>query len=175
MIRLAGPIGEACYSECMNYRYVLTRPLQDLLSITNRPTRAVNFIMLNPSTATEQQNDPTIRRCMGYASDWDYDELLITNIFAYRSTDPFQLRLQSDPIGRENNHYLREIAKLSDRIICAWGTHGELNNRGAEVLRLLSDFDLYCLKQTSGDHPSHPLYLKRSLQPVLWKSKGGAK
>lgn len=148
------------------YRYSLTRILE------HTPTRRLLFIMLNPSTATAAIDDPTIRRCIGYARRWEYGQLLIGNLFALRSTDPRNLRKVEDPIGPENDRHLVDLAFAADRIICAWGTDGGLMRRGEAVRRLLHGRfpgkPLHCLEATKFGEPKHPLYLRGDLEPKVW-------
>ena len=88
---------DASFSKDRIHRYTLYR-------VWNEELPKVLFIGLNPSTATETKNDPTIRRCMGYAKDWGYGSYIMGNIFAFRSTDPKNLRKTHDPIGSETDH-----------------------------------------------------------------------
>lgn len=151
----------ATISECGMFRYDLVRQWD-----AEKPT--VNFIMLNPSTADGQADDPTIRRCMGFAKSWGCGRLVVTNLFALRSTDPKRLIYAYDPLGAENDKYLALWAKQAELVVCAWGTMGYLIHRDLEVKHLLRDQTLYVLKLTAGGHPSHPLYLPKSLTPTWW-------
>jgi hypothetical protein len=120
------------------YRYTLTRELGI------GPTLMV--IGLNPSTADETQDDPTIRRCIGFAKRWEMGRLVMTNIFAFRSTWPAALYSDTnDPIGADNDHHLLEQAGAADMILAAWGAHGGLVDRDVEVRSLLRDFTVMCL------------------------------
>jgi len=151
-------------SECGTYRYELTRrwsPDGD----------SIAFVMLNPSTADADQDDPTIRRCIGFAKSWGYSGLLVYNIFALRSTDPKALQRHPDPIGPENNETLRGIAPHLE-IVAAWGTWGWLNNRGRAVQKMLGD-RLLCLGTTKQGHPKHPLYLAASTIRVPYRERMG--
>lgn len=152
----------AIFSPCETWRYTLTRRWAE--------GSTVNFICLNPSTATATVDDPTIRRCIAYAKAWGYAALEVTNIFAYRSTSPKILSYLQDPIGPENNHYLELKATEAKTVVVAWGVHGSINNRYSEVLRLLRSFDLFCLKWTKDGSPSHPLYLAKSAERHLYLS-----
>ena len=156
------PLGSAIFDETRKYRYVLWRHFGE------GPTLV--FLMLNPSTADESVNDPTVRRCIGFAQDWGYGHLAVLNIFALRSTDPRLLYKEEDPIGPDNDKWIAEIAGKSDRLIAAWGTHGALNNRGNDVLRLLQQIGCACyaLQLTNGGMPKHPLYLRKDLEPVRY-------
>ena len=151
----------ADFSPCRAYRYTLWRRWKD-------GGKIVAFVGLNPSTADEVQNDPTIRRCIGFAQDWGYDALCMTNIFAFRSTNPKLLRAVDDPVGPDNDAAILAAAYRSELVIAAWGTHGKLDGRGravAEQLRQAMQSDLKCLGVTKHGHPKHPLYLCRDTQP----------
>jgi hypothetical protein len=126
--------------------------------------------MLNPSTADAFQLDPTNRRCVGFAQAWGYGELVTTNIFAFRSTNPAGLRTANDAIGPENNEAIVTAAKNADLVIAAWGAHGELQDRGNAVRQMLgkAGVPLHMLRLTKAGHPGHPLYLSGDTVPSLW-------
>ena len=153
------------------YRYGLGRRLE--LDLFSQAKRRVAFCMLNPSTATHDTDDPTIRRCIGFARAWDFDALEVGNLFAYRATNPSALRHQPDPVGPENDGAIVEMAKRCAFVVCAWGTYGELNGRGATVLELLrrAGAGLRALSFTRGGQPSHPLYLRADLEPIPWEGR----
>jgi hypothetical protein len=140
----------ALFSEDREYRYKLWRRWD-----VDLPTIA--WIMLNPSTADETELDPTCRRCRGYAESWGYGELVVGNIFALRSTDPSQLYEHEDPVGPDNDDHLASICEEADKVVVAWGAHGDLLERGREVASSL-DVDLWALDTTQEGHPVHPLY-----------------
>lgn len=146
-------------SGCGSYRYSLTRDWG--------PGGYVMFIGLNPSTADATMDDPTIRRCIGYAKDWGYQKLVMTNLFAYRSTDPTIMKQSNDPIGPDNDMYLIGLAQNSSLIVAAWGTNGSFNGRDISVRKMINN--MHYLKMTKGGHPSHPLYLSKTLKPVKWE------
>ena len=125
------------------------------------------FIGLNPSTADETQDDPTVRRCIRYAQSWGYSALYMTNIFSFRATDPHVMKRFDDPVGPDNNVTLIRLAEHAGIVVAAWGVHGEHMRRGDTVRRFLLH-DLHVLKLTKGGHPCHPLYLKADLKPVPW-------
>lgn len=154
----------AIYSDCLAYRYSLTR-------IWDPNGRKVNFVMLNPSTATEVQNDPTVERCEQRARALGFGAFCVTNIFAWRDTDPKKMRAAADPIGGDNDASIRDACVWADQVIAAWGTHGAHLDRGAQVARLLSKVNvpIYHLGLTKAGHPKHPLYLSYSQKPELWK------
>jgi hypothetical protein len=154
---------QAQYSDCELYRYALTR-------VWDEDGKRALFVMLNPSTATEQQNDPTVERCERRARTLGFGSFRVTNIFAWRDTDPFKMRKAEHPVGDENDATLLEAATWADTIICAWGTHGTHKNRGGEVAQLLRGLDkpLYHLGLSKAGHPKHPLYIAYSQQPMEW-------
>lgn len=152
----------AVFSLDRTYRYQLWREWDSTL-----PT--VMFIGLNPSTADETKDDPTIRRCIGFAKSWGHGSLCMTNLFAFRATDPADMMCATEPIGSQNNRHLMELAETIGLIIAAWGTHGVFQNRASEVLRMWSPGRLHHLGLTKDGHPKHPLYLKADLKPILWK------
>ncbi len=121
------------------------------------------FVGLNPSTADEYKNDPTVRRCVNYAFDWGFGGLYMLNIFAFRSTDPGNLYSADDPIGPENDFFLRTISEQAGITVAAWGNHGEFMNRGEDVKALLTN--PFCLKLTKTGSPGHPLYLRKDIEP----------
>lgn len=153
----------AVYSDCECYRYSLTRVWDDT-------GRRVNFVMLNPSTATEVQNDPTVERCERRARALGYGSFSVTNIFAWRDTDPKAMRAASDPIGPANDDAIRDRAVWAQDVIAAWGTHGAHLDRGAHVSAMLHKMDrpLFHLGLSKAGHPKHPLYLPYTQTPVPW-------
>jgi len=153
----------AVYSDCEGYRYELTRTWDAVLP------KAL-FVMLNPSTATEVQNDPTVERCERRARTLGFGAFRVTNIFAWRATDPKRMRAQADPVGPGNDAAIAAGAVWADRIVCAWGTHGAHLDRGAQVERLLrgTGRELYHLGLSLAGHPKHPLYIGYEVQPQLW-------
>lgn len=150
----------AIIDETGKYRYQLWR-------IWDESKPLAVFIMLNPSTADADEDDPTIRRCMNYARSWGYGGIKVVNLFAYRATNPTELKIVSDPIGPLNNQYIFDAVNNSDIVIAAWGTHGNLHNRNKKIIRIFED-KLQHLGLTKDGHPKHPLYLKADLKPVKW-------
>lgn len=154
---------EAVYSPCERYRYLLTR--------TWAPDgRRALFVMLNPSTATEMQNDPTVERCERRARALGFGAFRVTNIFAFRATDPREMRAAADPVGAGNDAAIVGSASWADLIVCAWGTHGAHLHRGPEVARLLraTGRPLHHLGLSKDGHPRHPLYIGYGRQPEPW-------
>lgn len=156
----------AVYSDCERYRYSLSR--------TWDPRgKKVLFVMLNPSTATEVQNDPTVERCERRARTLGYGGFRVANIFAWRATDPRDMRAAFDPVGPENDSTLIESAKWTDHIIAAWGTHGVHQGRGHMVAQMLQQQSkpLFHLGLSKAKHPKHPLYIAYSQHPIPWRSE----
>lgn len=156
----------AIYSPCERYRYSLTR-------IWDAAGPRVNFVMLNPSTATEVQNDPTVERCERRARTLGYGSFAVTNIFAWRDTDPKAMRAAADPIGPGNDAAILDRAEWAYDVIAAWGTHGAHLGRGADVAGMLAGLDrpLFHLGLSKAGHPKHPLYLPYVQRPVPWESQ----
>ncbi len=148
-----GEVSSAWFSPCRTWRYELLRRWG------GGPT--LNVIGLNPSTADETRNDPTVSRCIGYARRWGFGALVVTNIFALWSTDPAGLRRVPDPVGPDNDLALRRVATHSDAVLVAWGAGGALGGRAADVRDLLSGVDVRCLGTTKAGEPKHPLYLRK--------------
>ena len=126
------------------------------------------FVLLNPSTADEQKNDPTIRRCMGFARAWKFGSMEVVNLFAYRATDYRELFKASDPVGAENNRFLMQAVERCSTVVLGWGTRGTLLGRDRQVMSLLAGRnDLYCLGITKDGQPRHPLYVKGNSLPGI--------
>jgi hypothetical protein len=155
----------AIFDATRRYRYSLWRSWRD------RGCR-VAFILLNPSQANEVDDDPTIRRCIGFAKSWGYGSMEIVNLFAYCATKVSTLRKASDPIGPENDTYILQAAERASLLICAWGSWGCLWGRNLEVQSLLQEFDSGCLGLTSRGHPRHPLYLPKQTAIIRYKPIG---
>jgi len=149
--------GSAVLSDDGQYRYRLSRTWD-----VEQPT--LGWIMLNPSTADATEDDPTIRRCLGYARDWGYGSIIVGNLFALRATDPDDLHEHPAPVGSANDEHLQAICEEADRVIAAWGTKGAIDGRASEVVSLL-DEELYALDTTKDGHPNHPLYQPQDADP----------
>ena len=144
----------ATFDITITYRYTLWRGWS-----TDYPQ--VTFIMLNPSTADAQRNDPTIRRCIEFAQRWGFGSLEAVNLFAYRATYPVALFNAKNPVGAENDQFLMRAVARSACVVAAWGTKGTLLDRDKHVLQLLASWpNVHCLGVTKGGHPRHPLYVK---------------
>ena len=154
----------ATWSPCKNYRYTLRR---EIGAFGGRPNgRVVVFLMLNPSTADETVNDPTISRCIAFSQAWGFDELTIVNTYALRSTDPKGLWKVADPVGPENDAAILAACERADLVVCAWGKNAK-SDRIGQLRRLLMGqaSKLHALKLNNDGSPAHPLYLKGSLRP----------
>lgn len=147
------------------YRYRLSR-----LWEPTRPT--ILFVMMNPSVADRQQDDRTIRRCIAFAKAWNYGQLLVGNVFAYRCTDQKRLLETEDPIGKDNDAHLLAMAASAEKIICAYGKpHPTLRTRGLAVADLYraNGHTLHTLRLSQDGTPVHPLYLPGDLEPLMWQ------
>jgi hypothetical protein len=151
----------AVISDCGVYRYRLWRYWDQ-----DRPR--CNFLMLNPSTANEVDNDPTVSKCIRYARSWGYGGIIVSNLFALRSTDPAALGSYPDPVGPEDDDQILLAAWSCSIVVAAWGAHPGIEGRVRDVRRLLADtgISLHCLTLTKGGHPGHPLFLRGGLRPV---------
>ena len=147
------------FSKDRVYRYALWRTWDDSL-------KKLLFIGLNPSTADEIKDDPTMRRCIRFSKDFGFGGFIMANIFAFRSTDPKKLKKIKNPIGKKNDYWIKKLNKEAGMTIAAWGTHGDYLDRGKEVSIMLKN--LYCLRKTKNGFPSHPLYLPANLKPIKY-------
>ena len=126
---------DAVLSADRAYRYALWRAWDERLE-------SVMFIALNPSTADERTDDPTLRRCMGFARNWGYGSVTMANLFAWRATEPRDLLTAPDPIGPDNDAWLERLAAQSGLVVAAWGNHGAHLGRAARVRDLLPGLSL---------------------------------
>lgn len=159
-----------------NHRYVLRREwLGD--------GGVVNFVMLNPSTADDVFDDPTIRRCVGFAKRWGFSGLVVTNLFAYRATNPADLMalLKTSggwrmAVGEDNAAHIDREAKAAKAIVCAWGDNCDALpeyacNRNQDVVRMLHIYDLHCIRLTVKGNPAHPVRERYTDAPQLFVAK----
>jgi len=139
------------------YRYQLLRSWDE-------ENPKILFIMLNPSTADEFVEDPTIRRVVNYAKDWGYGGVYVGNLYAFRSTDPKGLKCIADPVGPENITHIQTLISLVDKVIYAWGNE----QKEPEWLKKIVETP-YCIEISKKGIPKHPLYLKKCLIPQIYK------
>lgn len=154
---------QATYSDCERYRYTLSR-------IWAPSGRKVLFLLLNPSTATEVQNDPTVERCERRARSLGYGAFMVCNIFAYRATDPRDMRAAKDPVGPDNDAAIKDAIAWADDVVAGWGNHGSHLQRGNAVQALLKAQPSVPkhLGLTKSGQPKHPLYIGYKTQPEAW-------
>ncbi len=155
----------ALFDETGKYRYSLWRLWDTSKSI-------VAFCMLNPSTANAETDDPTIRRCIGFAKTWGYGGLVVVNLFALVSSDPKVLLKDPDATGGDkNDKMIYNAAFKADKIIAAWGAFPEARERAASVINMLMSLNVYCLGITNDGCPKHPLYIKGDTRPILFRAE----
>src|ERR1700693_1820950 len=152
----------ATFSECGTYRYRLWREWSS--------HGTCNMLMLNPSTADCVDNDPTVERQQRRARQLGYGRLVVTNLFAFRATDPRDMKAAGEPVGPENDRHILEAAKEAGIVICAWGIHGAFLGRSKAVRTMLREagVKLHRLEMTKGGEPGHPLYLAYQCLPEDW-------
>lgn len=158
----------AMFSPDEQHRYLLWRRRPTYLLQRER-LGSCAFLMLNPSTANEHVLDPTVRRCLDYATRWDFNELVVINLFAVRATQVADMKRHADPVGVMNDEIIAEVVRASDLVVCAWGNHGTHRDRAAFVLAHLIDREVCCLSVTKSGQPGHPLYLKGDSVPVVYR------
>lgn len=147
------------FSPCRTWRYVLWRRW-NWQGYANQ----VMFIGLNPSTADEREDDPTIRRCIRFAKDWGYGGLLMMNAFAFRATDPKDMKAAIDPIGPGNDEAFGYRRTQVGLIVAAWGAYCPLV-RAECIHEALGYRPVMCLGVNKDGTPKHPLYLKATTKP----------
>jgi len=157
-----GQRSTALYSDCETYRYRLMRRWGD--------ADALAFVMLNPSTADEKHNDPTIARCESRARALGYGAVDIVNLFAFRATRPQDLKSAADPEGPGNQRVVRRAARAAGCVVAAWGVHGSYSAQNDRVLSWLKDVPLVALGETKDGHPRHPLYVRTDAVLRPWPS-----
>lgn len=151
----------AIFSDCKTYRYSLTREWEDGPCVT--------WLMLNPSTADASQDDPTIRRCIGFSKMWGYGRLVVVNLFALRSTDPRALARNTDPVGPMNAWHQIEAFKEAREVICAWGCLQHIpytlrDHIVKSMNRIPKHTPALCLGRRKDSAPRHPLMLSYETQ-----------
>ena len=148
-----------------NHRYVLRRDWIGTGGI-------VNWIMLNPSTADDVFDDPTIRKCIGFSKRWGFAGLVVTNLWSYRATIPGDLRKLSPQLasGPDNDIHILTQAEHAQKIVCAWGNEGGWLARDFRVMLLLRDYDLFCIRHTNLNYPAHPVREAYTAAPVQFRN-----
>lgn len=148
------------------YRYTLWRTIG-----TRSPFLPILFLMLNPSTADALTDDPTIRRCLAFAGAWGYQSLEVCNLFAFRATNPGLLLRAKDPVGPDNDSYIRAAVARAATVVVAWGAQPSCIGRAAAVLPLVDGArNVFCLGVTKSGFPRHPLYVPRTAVPITYDS-----
>ncbi len=158
----------AIVSDCGTYRYTLSRSL-DHRGLDDEGLKRCLFVMLNPSIADSFTNDPTIEKCIKLARHWGHHRLDVVNLYAFRATDPKELRsalfgvdrsVVRKVIGPTNDHFIQEYAQLAETVVIAWGAQSPIPERAGDVIRILEGAGraLYCIKQNKDGSPVHPLY-----------------
>lgn len=148
----------AILSFCQRYRYALWRKWDPALP-------AMAWVMLNPSTADERSDDPTIRKCIGFAKRMNYGGIIVVNLFAWRATNPAQLPQVPEPVGPDNDTSIASAIAYDfvGAVVCGWGrpAHRRVAVRALAVARILraGRVSPTCLHATKDGHPGHPLYL----------------
>ena len=153
----------AVFSPARTHRYVLLR-------VWDAALPRIVFLMLNPSTADAFVNDPTVRRCLGFARRNGYGSLVVVNLFALRATNPAELRTHPDPIGEHNNQFIVSYCATGSTVVAAWGVHGTLGDRWIEVTEILASagVGMKCLGTTKAGQPRHPLYVPGATPLADW-------
>lgn len=144
-------------SNCRKYRYALWRTW-------DKSKEKVMFIGLNPATADEVEDDRTIRRCVNYAKQWGYGGIIMANLFAFRTQSPAEMMASTDPVGPENDRWLRDLASQAPLIVAMWGNLGKYRNRAFEVAKMFPE--LKCLRITGAGQPHHTRGLPNGLHPL---------
>lgn len=162
----AGDNRSAIFSPCRKWRYHLQH-------VWDANHANLIWLLLNPSTADEVQNDPTVERCERRARMWGFGGVEVYNIFAYRATDPANMKAQRDPVGVDNDKWMMKFAEKSRQTtaIIGWGEHGKHLGRGQFVLDLLREQGaaLHALKINASGHPKHPLYIGYKQTPIAYE------
>jgi hypothetical protein len=148
----------ATFSACGKYRFRLWR-------IWDKTAPLIMFVGLNPSTANAEKNDPTIRRVEGFAKQWGYGGFFMMNLFPFVTAYPEMLEKNEASI-KVNDLHLQSVARICDKIICAWGNFKTIGNRADDVIHDLRFYKLYCLGKNSNGSPKHPLYLAKTTELI---------
>ncbi len=156
---------DAILDKKRKYRYMLKRQWGDSTD------KFINFVLLNPSTANETVDDPTIKACIKFTQNLGYGGFYVTNLFAYRTKSPDILKKSTEPIGRKNDMFIKKYATKSKLVIIAWGNHGNYLNRDKDVLKFITKIKTpYCFITTQSGQPKHLLYIARNTKPIKFKT-----
>lgn len=158
-------ISGAKFSECDRYRYQLWRDWSSDPPPDGRDDWELStavFIGLNPSTADAVKNDATVTRCIAHAKRWNCYRMFMMNLFAWRATDPKEMKAQGSPIGPENDFWLLETIRASQIVVACWGNHGSHMQRSGEVKVMLRNagVSVKCFAVNGTGEPKHPLYVR---------------
>jgi len=172
------PVRQTVLSACRKYRYTLWRDWDmDLLTGCANDAKDLDsyamFIGLNPSTADETKDDPTIRKCIGFSKRWGFAGLMMTNLFAFRATKPEDMKRAENPSGEDNQPHLLQCASAAGIIVAAWGKNGSFLNQDLTVMQWLGGIgaQLHCLRTNGDGSPEHPLYVPYEVTPQLYGAK----
>ena len=161
-------ICKAIISEDRKYRYSLTRedPYARKDAFSN-----LLFVMLNPSTADDQKDDPTLRKCIGFMHRWNYRNLEVVNLFAVRASDPTYIKCVSDPIGPDNLVAQTNALRKAHKVIVGWGRNGYYLDADRKFCELANSLDvpIYAIRINLSGSPAHPLYIPYDIQPVSFR------
>ena len=156
LLGVYGHEGSAVISPCGKYRYSLDREWG-----IGGSGKCV-WVMLNPSTADAQTDDPTVRKCIKFSRKWGFASLRIVNLFAFRATSPADMKTARHAGWQENSEHIHQALRVAKRIVVAWGNHGHFLDAGQDFLRTNLDETFYCLDVNKSGHPKHPLYVPDS-------------
>jgi hypothetical protein len=167
----------AAFAPGRNWRYTLWRRwkwpdsgtiMSGIPARNDELNRMVAFIGLNPSTADEFKNDPTVTRCINFAKAWGYDGMIMLNLFAWRDTDPEKMKKATMPVGSRNDGVIQYLVQRVGKTIACWGNHGSYENRSCFVADLARSIPIDHLGLNKSGQPKHPLYIPASTKPELW-------
>lgn len=155
---------DCVFSSDRLHRYTLIHRWDELFETD----KGIAWICLNPSTADENQLDPTLRRIRDFSALWGYSHFIMLNAFAWRATDPADMKASADPIGPDNDKWIKHWSDRVDRVMIGWGEHGAHLGRDQQVLALLDRRKTFCLERNSSGQPKHPLYVAKKTIPLLF-------
>lgn len=157
---------ECVFSPDRRYRYSLIHRWDELLN----PPHGIAWICLNPSTADENQLDPTLRRIRAFSLAWGYSHFVMLNAFAFRATDPADMKAATDPVGPDNDRCIAHWAARVDRVMLGWGEHGAHLDRHTQLLALLDPKKIFCVGRNASGQPKHPLYVAAKTKPIAYRA-----